>query len=287
MNDEEMLEIEAAGSTEVVPGTTGGVETSKARGVAEIMASMSIAKRFPRDEQSSFSKVMRACARPGLAEMSSYEYKRGTSQVFGPSIHLAKAIAQAWGNIEFGWKEIERKEGWSLCEAYAWDMENNTRTQLSFSVKHWRDTRSGGHALSDERDVYELCANQAARRMRACLLSIIPGDVVDAALSECEKTIKGKTKEPLADRARKMVVVFQEHGVTIEMIETLLGHKLDAITETQLAKLRRIYTSLKDGAGSREDFFKPAEDRKPKLRTEAKPEEKQPEAPNDPELQNK
>jgi hypothetical protein len=48
----------------------------------------------------------------------------------------------------------------------------------------------GGYQLKDERDIYELMANQSQRRVRAAILEIIPGDIIEDAVSECEKTMK-------------------------------------------------------------------------------------------------
>ncbi len=52
-----------------------------------------------------------------------------------------------------------------------------------------------------------------------------------------------------------MVTAFKEFGVTQEMIEKNLGHKLTAITPTQLGQLRQIFQSMKDGASGREQWF--------------------------------
>jgi hypothetical protein len=234
------------------------IEASKSREAADAMASIAIAKRFPRDEAAAFNKVMVACRRPSLAELSQYEYSRGGTKVTGPSIHLAKAIASAWGNMEFGWRELSRQVGESTVESFSWDKETNTRMSQVFQVKHWRDTKQGGYALKDERDIYELCANQAARRMRACILSIVPGDVVESALLECDKTLSGQNKAPLIDRIRKMAAAFADAGVSHEMLETFLGCKLDACSEANLTRLRKIYAAIRDGVAKIEDHFKPA-----------------------------
>jgi hypothetical protein len=84
---------------------------------------------------------------------------------------------------------------------------------------------------------------------------VIPGDIVDSAVEKCDATLKGDGSEPLADRARKMLAAFEAYGVTQAMIETRLGHKLDALIETELVQLRKIYNGIKDGAAKREDFF--------------------------------
>lgn len=233
------------------------VETGKGRAQMEAMGSIAIAKRFPRDENYAYSQIIAACKRPAMAEAAEYEYARGGTTITGPSIHLAKCIASSWGNIEYGWHELERRDGHSTVEAFAWDKQSNTRSPLTVTIKHWRDTKSGGYPVKDERDIYEICANQAARRMRACILSVIPSYIVDDAVAECRKTLKGQSKEPIGDRVKKMASAFAEQGVTIEMIETLIQSKLDACSENNLARLRRVYASIRDGVGKVEGHFKP------------------------------
>ena len=163
-------------------------EMMVSRQTQEVQAAMVIAKRFPRNETQSYNRIMRACQRKKLAETAMYEYPRGGTKVTGPSIRLAEAMAQNWGNIDFGIVELEQKAGESQVMAYAWDLETNTRQTKIFSVPHIRSTKKGNIPLTDPRDIYELVANQGARRLRACILGVIPGDGVDAALEECNKT---------------------------------------------------------------------------------------------------
>lgn len=217
---------------------------------------MVIAKKFPRDETASYNRIMQACKRKALAESALYAYPRGGTTVTGPSIRLAEALVQNWGNVDFGIIELEQRNGESQVMSYAWDLETNTRQTKIFAVKHERKAQGMIKKLDDPRDIYELIANQGARRLRACILGIIPGDVVEAAQEACDNTLKTGSKEPLIDRARKMVGAFSEYGVTQPMIEQRLGHSLDAISEQEMVNLRKIFTSLKDGAAKREDFFK-------------------------------
>jgi hypothetical protein len=165
-------------------------------------------------------------------------------------------MANAWGNIDYGYREVGSGTGYTDVEAYAFDKETNTRSCRTFRVLHKRSSHGRLVDLSDPRDVYELVANQASRRIRACILQVIPGDITEAALKSCEETIKRSGGDaPLVDRVRKMATVFQDYGVTTEMLERKLGHKLDVTIEQELIQLRRIYTSIKDGAAKRDDFF--------------------------------
>ena len=232
--------------------------TQTTRQAQEVQAAMVIAKRFPRDEFGALQRIQRACQRRGLAETAVYAFPRGGTTVTGPSIRLAECLAQHWGNLDFGVIELEQKEGESVIMAYAWDLETNTRQTKVFTVRHERRVGKGERfrvdRLSDPREVYELVASQGARRVRACILGVVPGDVVESALQACEGTLANDT-EPLEQRVRKMVAAFGELGVTAPMVAERLGHKLEVTTEAELAGLRRIYTSLRDGMAKREQFF--------------------------------
>jgi hypothetical protein len=199
---------------------------------------------------------MQACGRRRLAEESQYEYPRGGETVTGPSIRLAEALAQNWGNMDFGIVELEQRKGESTVMAYAWDLETNTRQTKIFNVPHTRHTRKGSYDLKDPRDVYELVANQGARRLRACILGVIPGDVVEAAVEKCNKTLSSAAGDkPLVDRVRTMLEAFSEQGVTQDMIEGKLRHKAATISEIELGRLRKIFASIRDGMSVREDHF--------------------------------
>lgn len=232
-----------------------GAEMMVNRQTQEVQAAMVIAKRFPRDTNASYARIMQSCKRRSLAERAMYEYPRGGENVTGPSIRLAETLAQNWGNLDFGVVELAQKPGESEVMAYCWDLETNTRQTKIFTVPHVRQTKKGAKVLTDPRDIYEMVANQGARRLRACILGVIPGDIVDAALVECNKTLRGG-KEPLADRVRNMVAVFQnEMGIPLECLEQYIGCKSSAFTEQSIVRLRGVYNSLAEGRASREDYF--------------------------------
>lgn len=233
----------------------GTIEIESSRAIAEAQGKLVIAKRFPRDEARAYSKIIESCKRKGLAEEATYSFPRGGQTVSGPSIRLAEELARAWGNIDYGIRELSRKDGVSEMEAYAWDLETNTSSSQKFSVRHIRDTRWGGQALTDERDIYELTANQGARRLRARVLAILPPDIVEAALAECRRTLAGDNSEPVADRVRKMLRAFEKHGVTAPMIEVRLGHSLDTVLPDEIADLQGIFNSLKSGMSKPGDWF--------------------------------
>jgi hypothetical protein len=225
------------------------------RAVQEAQAQFVIAKRFPRSELTSERKIIEACKRPSLAEVAEYSYSRGGSKIRGASIRLAETMARYWGNIRYGFRELSQASGVSEVQAYALDMETNTFQERVFHVRHVRYSKGGVTKLNDPRDIYELIANQASRRIRACILALIPGDVQDAALEQCNRTLAGAGDTPLKDRLKRMIEAFGELGVTQAMIETKFQRKAEAIDEYQLRDLRAIYNSLRDGMSSIEQNF--------------------------------
>ena len=224
------------------------------RQAQEVQAAMGVAKQFPRDERASADRILAACARETLARDAAYEYPRGGETVTGPSIRLAEALAQNWGNIDYGVIELEQKNGESQVMSYAWDLETNTRQSKIFTVPHVRQTKKGSFPLADPRDIYEMVANQGARRLRACILGVIPGDVVDMAMKQCELTLRSN-KVPLDERIKAMADAFQnDFGVSAEALRGYIGKSVEAFSEADVIRLGKVYRSLKDGViGS--DYF--------------------------------
>ena len=222
--------------------------------VATMQAQIFLAKQFPRDQRQSMDKILTACQRPGLASAAVYSYARGGTNISGPSIRLAEELARNWGNLECGWDELEREGDASKVRAFAWDKETNVLKTLTFVVRHYRNTKNGSYRLKDERDIYELLANQAARRMRNCILALVPGDVVEAAVEQCQKTMITSC-EINAETIRKLVETFEGFGVTKRQIEKRIQRNLESITPAQFVRMREIYTSLRDGMSEPADWF--------------------------------
>lgn len=248
------------GAAAIAPrGSNAATVVAQTREMAEAVAAMQMAKACPRDEIRARDRILNACSRPKLAECACYTYARGGTDVTGPSIRLAEMLAQNWGNISFGIRELEQRNGESTCEAFAWDMETNSRQTKVFQVPHVRHTNRGDKRLTDPRDIYELVANNGARRLRACILGIIPGDVVDEAVEACDRTLKTKF-EVTPERVKKMLDTFAEYGVSKERVEARIQCRAEAVKPAQLANLGKIANSIRDGMSKPEDWFPKAED---------------------------
>lgn len=111
---------------------------------------------------------------------------------------------------------------------------------------------------------YDRTANFGARRMRACILGVIPGDVVDMAVGECKETVrKGIGKEPINERVTKLINAFKvEFKVTREQIEKYAERNCADFGEDEFINLKGVYKALKDGQAKAEDYF-PVEEEVP------------------------
>ena len=230
------------------------VSVEQQRVIAEVQAAMMIARMNPRDPVAATDKIINACTRPSLADEALYSYSRGGSDITGPSIRLAEAMAQAWGNIKTSVRELERRGEYSTVQTIAWDLETGYQCDKVFQVKNERHTRKGSYKLEDPRDVYENIANQAARRLRACILAVIPGDVTEAARNQCEVTLKTHA-DTSPEAMKKMVEAFGQFSITKEQIEGRIQRRLDAIQPAQVVGLKKIYASLRDGMSVAADWF--------------------------------
>lgn len=241
------------------PGT---VAIEESRVMSEVKAQVFMARQFPRNVIAARDKIMAECDRLKLAEKAVYSFPRGGTQVTGPSIRLAEALGRAWGNIDAGIIEGERVDGESSMIAYAWDLETNLRIRKEFKVAHVRDTKQGRKKLSDERDIYEMTANQGSRRLRACILALIPGDIVEEAVARCEKTLVAKVGD-IATVIPKMLAKFADIGVTKAMIEARLRHRIEATQPAEIVQLGNVFNSIRDGMATIADFFDAPDTRDP------------------------
>src|SRR5262245_10464855 len=236
------------------PGGELAATTGAAREIAEVQSAMVMARRFPRDEMSVVDRILQACTRPSLAEGALYEYARGGTDIRGPRVRLAECIAQYWGHLDFGWRVLEERPGATKVQAFAWDMQTGTRCQMVFDVVHERQAGGARKTLHDPRDIYEHVANAASRRLRACILRVVPGEVVEAAVKQCEKTLLTKV-EITDERVKTMLTQFADYGVTKGAIEKRLQRRLEAITPGMMVQLGKIFTSLRDGISQPSDWF--------------------------------
>lgn len=245
----------------------------------EIQSAIAIAKRFPRDEDVAFAKLMKACARLTFAEDAAYSYDRGGNTISGPSVYLAREAARVWGNVRHGLEVITDDKTTRTIRGWAWDVETNTKVSAEDTfaklVQHKnKRTKVTEWVDADERELRELTNRRGAILVRNSILQVIPSDLIDDALSAAKTTIKsGAEKDPEGTRKR-IILAFSELNVTPEMLQQKLGHPIAQCSPAQLAELRIVFKSIADGAITWAEYMqKNGGDRnggEPQTKTEAK-----------------
>ena len=230
---------------------------------SQIQISVIMAKKFPRNIFDSRDRILRNCESKGMAESAIYSFPTGGKNVEGASIRLAEMMAQNYGNIQFGTRELEQTSQETKMEVWACDLETNFRASKIFTVKHERDKGKQKEKLYSNQDIYREVGNISARRLRVCILEVIPADITEAAILACKETLSSGVNKEAA--IGKLLDTFKKLSIDQFMIEQYLNHSINLITFEEIEKLRGIYTSLKDGVSSIEDFFKVKETATDKL----------------------
>ncbi len=241
-----------------------------AREVATVQAQVVMAKMYPRNLADAIKRIQGECSRKVLAEKAMYVFKRGTGEISGPSIRLAESIARNYGNIKYGFEVQSSSETESKVRSYCYDLETNVSAERVFKVNHILDTKYGPKILTDQRDIYEHVANQSIRRERACILEVIPGDIVDFAQEECMKTLKS-TVTVDSNSILAIVNAFANYGVSQVQLEAYLDRDINSIAAQQLLHLRQIYMGIKDGMSKPEEIFLSEEEAREERKGKSKP----------------
>lgn len=233
------------------------------RATAEVYAAVMVAQQMPRNEQAAIRKMHESTANPALAERAFWRFPRGRETLTGSTIQLARELARCWGNIQHNVGELRRDDLAHESEmiAWAWDLETNTRSSVTFVVPHVRDTKTGRQNLVEVRDVYENNANMGARRLRECIFAVLPGWYVAEAEERCVNTLKAgaaATGKTLAQRAADAIESFVRFNVVASQLEDKVGRGSGEWTDMDLVTLQQVWRALNRGETTKDEEFPPA-----------------------------
>lgn len=234
----------------------------QARAVAEVQAAVVVAQQVPRDLSAAVEAMRESCRQRGLADRAFYRYPRAGETVSGASVHLARELARCWGNVQYGIREMRRDDegGYSEMQAWAWDVQTNTRAEQTFVVPHVRMRKNQRTKeqervpLIDLRDVYENNANMGARRLREQIFAILPAWYTEEAKALCNQTLQDGGGKSLAQQVADAVKAFDKVGVGVARIEQRFGPKAGWQSH-DLAQLRVVHASISQGTVTAEDEF--------------------------------
>lgn len=242
--------IALTGDTVLIPQ-----DADSYRAIEEVRAALVIAKQFPRDEKAALDKIKNALTSPKLASDALFSVKRGGEKITGPTIDLAKTLAMCWGNFQYGTRIISAGDKESVVETFAWDLESNARETLCFNASHGRFSNQKGVVYpKDPATIYEIIASQSARRMRSCIIDLIPEHIISAAVAQALQTQKTNIRVDAA-AVLKIIRVFGQFGVERRHLEQRIKKQVEEINPAQIQDLLNIARSIRDGASTTSDWF--------------------------------
>lgn len=225
---------------------------SQAMAMADIQGAIVVAKQFPRNDKVVWEKCLQACQRRTLAENAEYSFPRSGQKITGPSVNLARAIAQKYGNIRYGLDILRDDEDRMQIRGWAWDIETNTKVSADDSFKKLVYRKKGGWIKPDERDLRELIFRRGAILIRNALLQVMPVDLTEDCIVQCHKTIRDNIADPKKTE-KDIIKAFSNYGVTVEMINGYLGHEV--WTKDDMVDLINVGNSIRDGQAKVAEFF--------------------------------
>lgn len=166
-----------------------------------------------------------------------------TKMIEGPSARMAEIVASAWGNCRAGARIVAEDGQFVTAQGVFHDLERNVA--ITYEVRR-RITNKEGKTFSA--DMISTTANAACSiALRNAVFKGIPkafwADIYDAA----RQTSIGDVKTLSAKRDDAMAY-FKKLGITSEQVCTLLEvPSIDDIGMEELATLKGLATSIKDG----------------------------------------
>ncbi len=209
----EVLQVEAPNPAQLV-ATLDRAER------ANIDIQVSTAKQYPRSiSRCANNAVAIATMDKETAQSCGYALPRGGKPITGPSVHLAKIIAQQYGNLRAEAKVVEITDRQVVSRGTAWDLENNYA--VSFEVRRSIVGKGGNRYSDDMITVTGNAANSIA--YRNAIFGIVPKSITDKAYKAAQHMITGdlSSEEKLIKRRDGAIKHFIDtYGITEEEVMT-------------------------------------------------------------------
>lgn len=247
----EVLQVEAPNPAQLVASLDRAER-------ANIDIQVSTAKQYPRSiSRCANNAVAIATMDKETAQSCGYALPRGGKPITGPSVHLAKIIAQQYGNLRAEAKVVEITDRQVVSRGTAWDLENNYA--VAFEVRRSIVGRNGNRFTDDMITVTGNAANSIA--YRNAIFGVVPKSISDKAYKAAQHLITGdlSDEEKLIKRRDGAIKHFVDtYAITEEEVIKLCGkHTVNQIQAGEIALLLGFAQSLKDGDTTVEELMAP------------------------------
>lgn len=234
---------------------TTGIEVIEAQQRAEFDIQIVTAKRYPRD----LTRVKNNCVAlvtmdKEIAESCRYALPRGGKALSGPSVHMARIIAQQYGNVRVDSRVKQISDKQIISEAVCFDLETN----YACKVEVRRSIVGKMGRFND--DMITVTGNAAnAIAFRNAVFNVIPKGITDIVYKSALQMITGDLTDEtkiIAARTKAIQHFKDTYAITEDQLLKAMGlRSVNQIRAEQIADLRGMIQSLKDGDSTVEEMF--------------------------------
>lgn len=234
------------------------VETIDSAERANIDIQVSTAHAYPRNLSRTINNsIAIATMDRETAQTCGYALPRGGKPITGPSVHLAKIIAQQYGNMRVEARVVNVTGSQVISRGTAWDLENNYA--VAFEVRRSILTSKGARFSEDMITVTGNAANAIA--YRNAVFAVVPKSITDKVYKAAQECITGDLSDEtkLIKRRDAAIKYFNDqYGITEEEVIKLCGKQtVNQIGAEEIALLLGIQQSLKDGDTTVDEVMAP------------------------------
>lgn len=234
------------------------VETIDSAERANIDIQVSTAHAYPRNLSRCINNsIAIATMDRETAQTCGYALPRGGKPITGPSVHLAKIIAQQYGNLRAEARVVNVTGTQVISRGTAWDLENNFA--VAFEVRRSILTSKGARFSEDMITVTGNAANAIA--YRNAIFTVVPKAITDKVYKAAQECITGDLSDEtkLIKRRDGAIKYFNDqYGITEAEVIMLCGKQtVNQIGAEEIALLLGIQQSLKDGDTTVEEVMAP------------------------------
>lgn len=227
---------------------------------AEVFQQIETARRYRRNFKSFMDhSIAMVSYSPVVASKFQYvlpKKDRDGNKITGVSIHGAKMMASAWGNLRIGGRVVSEDDRFVTAQGVCQDLETNVTFCEEVKVPI-RDAK--GRRYSEDM-IKNACGSAISKAVRNAILAVIPPAFVQIIADEATKVARGDSKS-LPDRIHKAVKYFGARGISERRVYDALGISgVGDATLDHVASLQGFKTALEEGINPEEIFPMPVEE---------------------------
>lgn len=247
--------------TEEVGGTNGLSVYQQDK--ASIDMQIVTAKRFPRNLKRCIDDAITiATIDEETAKSCHYSLVKGGKAITGPSVYLAKIIAQSLGNMRIENRVVGYDDTHVTCEATCFDLEKNFAVRTTIKKSLLKSASSGGGRVTEDMAVIIGNAGNSVA-LRNAVFAVVPKSITDKVHNAAKEKIAGKlsNENELTTKRTKIVdhfkTTYSSLGITDEDICRAVGKTAIAhIGRDEYIMLLGFENAIKTGDQLPENIFK-------------------------------